>query len=338
MNVLLTSVGRRSYLVDYFKQALGVRGKVVAASCEPLASGMLAADAAYVVPPVNSPDYISKLMELCDKEEISLVLSLFDIDLSFLAAAREKFEAKGISVAVADSWAIETANDKWKSFKFLKNNGIATPETFLDLETVKERIGKQELLFPLIVKPRWGMGSISVFKADDLEELEFFYHYSQKQIKKSYLKILSAEEIEKSVIVQSFVGGKEYNLDVFNSLSGAHIQTVAKEKIAMRSGETDIAKTVKNRQLEDLGAHLASLFRHRGNMDVDVLQDDYGHFFVLEMNMRFGGGYPFSHIAGVDFPKALVDMLAGQDVKPFAVNDCCVGLKEIVIIKAESNR
>ena len=35
--------------------------------------------------------------------------------------------------------------------------------------------------------------------------------------------------------------------------------------------------------------------------------------YVLELNARFGGGYPFSHFAGVDLPKAIVKWIDGED-------------------------
>lgn len=334
MNVLLTSVGRRSYLVNYFKEALGQSGEVIAANSEQLTSGMIAADRSYVVPRVNESDYIPALRDICKKENIQLIVSLFDIDLPFLAAAREELEQIGVKVAIADSWAIDIANDKWKTFLFLSENNVQTPTTYIDLEFAKAQLRNGKIRFPLIVKPRWGMGSLSIFKAENIEELEFFYNFSQKEIAKSYLKILSSEEIDKSVIVQEFLSHKEFNLDVFNDLEGEYIQTIAKQKLAMRSGETDMAKIVEKTGLEDIGKKLSSLLKHRGNMDVDVLQDLNGKLYVLEMNMRFGGGYPFSHIAGANFPKALIDLVNGKKVKPFIIEPGCTALKSIQLIKA----
>src|SRR5690606_13564048 len=81
MNVLLTSVGRRSYLVEYFKDALGPKGKVIATNSESLTSGMIVSDKSYTVPRVDSEKYIPRLLEICHENDIGLVVSLFDIDL-----------------------------------------------------------------------------------------------------------------------------------------------------------------------------------------------------------------------------------------------------------------
>ena len=188
--------------------------------------------------------------------------------------------------------------------------------------------------YPDIIKPRWGMGSLSIFKVEDLNELDFFYNYAKKEIQKTYLNILTNGEVDKSVIIQEFITGKEYNLDVFNDLDCNYFQTITKEKIAMRSGETDIAKIVENKDLVILGEKLSELFKHRGNMDVDVLQSLDGQFYVLEMNMRFGGGYPFSHQAGANFPELLISAVNGEKLKANKINIGYIGFKSINIISS----
>lgn len=334
MNVLLTSVGRRSYLVEYFQQAIGSQSKVVAANSEALTSGMIVADKSYTVPRVDSDEYIPRLLEICQENNIGLVVSLFDIDLPYLAKARAQFLERGIEVAVSAPEVIDIANDKWQTYLFLTEQNIATPRTYLSLNDALEDLGRSKIEFPVIVKPRWGMGSLSVFKADSSEELEFFYHYAIRQIEKSYLNILSRDDLATSVLVQEFIPGKEYGLDVFNNLKGYHIQTIAKQKLAMRSGETDISKVIEHEQLNQIGKNLSKVLRHRGNLDVDVLENSAGELFVLEMNARFGGGYPFSHLAGANFPKALVEMSEGKKVTPFKIQYGTVGLKSIQLLKA----
>ncbi|KZL93682.1 carbamoyl phosphate synthase-like protein [Clostridium magnum DSM 2767] len=81
----------------------------------------------------------------------------------------------------------------------------------------------------------------------------------------------------------------------------------------MRSGETDCAETVSNSVLKDLGKSISEKLRHIANLDMDVFMVDKTPY-ILEMNARFGGGYPFSHIAGVNLPKAIVNWLQNKDV------------------------
>jgi carbamoyl-phosphate synthase large subunit len=74
----------------------------------------------------------------------------------------------------------------------------------------------------------------------------------------------------------------------------------------MRSGETDIAITLKNEILEKLGEKLSKSLKHTGNLDVDVFFDGKTPY-ILELNPRFGGGYPFTHLAGGNVVMAYID-------------------------------
>ncbi len=312
MNILITSVGRRGYLVDYFREEIGISGKVIVLNSTALASGMVAGDESFVVSRVDSPEYISNVLKICKEKNIKALISLFDIDLPYLAAARGDFEEAGVHLVLSDSWVIDVANDKWKTYTFLKDQGFKVPETVCDLRGAHNALEMGLLSFPLIVKPRWGMGSLSVFKAETVEELDFFYNYSLKFIRSSYLNILSDHDMPASIVVQQFISGTEYGLDVYNDLNSEYVVTVPKQKMAMRSGETDIAMSVEDPALERLGAQLSACLRHRGDIDVDVLRDKRGVEYILEINARFGGGYPFSHAFGANIVRSLVAELRGE--------------------------
>jgi len=315
VNVLLTSVGRRSYLVDYFKEALGNTGKVFGANSTKDTSAMQIVDEAFEVPYVNDPEYVPTLIKICKEKNVGLVVSLFDIDLPYLAEAKAEFNELGITVVISSPKVIEIANDKWLTYQFLKENGLDTPTTHVKMEEFCRDYEEGKIDFPVIIKPRWGMGSLSMFKAYSMNELVFFYGYCKAEIKRSYLSILADKQIDNAIIIQEIIDGPEYGVDVFNDLDGNHLTTVIKQKLAMRSGETDSSLTIEHKTIEAIASKLSELLSHVGNLDVDILEDKKtGAFKVLEFNARFGGGYPFSHLSGVNFPKALIDMANKKDV------------------------
>ena len=82
----------------------------------------------------------------------------------------------------------------------------------------------------------------------------------------------------------------------------------------MRAGETDKAITVESPELIELGMRIGARLKHIGNLDCDVFVSESG-IYVLEMNPRFGGGYPFSHFAGADLPSTLLAWLEGKEPK-----------------------
>lgn len=313
MNLLLTSAGRRTYLVEYFKEALEMAGEpgMVHAANSRTSPAFFAADQKVVTPLIYSREYIPFLLDYCKRWEIRLLIPLFDIDLPVLAAAREEFARQGTIVVTADAGAVEICNDKWKTYHALSGRGIATPKSWLDVEDAMREVREGRASFPFIVKPRWGMGSLSVYQADGPEELEVLYRKIRREIQESYLRYEAGQDAA-NVMIQKKVSGEELGLDVVNDLEGRFRAVAAKRKKAMRAGETDESETVEIPALTALGEELSGLLRHRGNLDVDVLEEE-GTYYVLEMNARFGGGYPFSHAAGLHLPYALVTWALGRE-------------------------
>lgn len=307
MNVLLTSSGRRTYMVEYFKEALKpYGGKVHAMNSSIDAPALWLADYAVQAPLIYDSQYESFLLGYCLEHEIRIIISLFDIELPILSRLKPSFKEKGINIVVGDEWLTQMANDKWQTQEFLVSNSFKTVRSYLNCNDFNDDLEKGKVKFPVFVKPRWGMGSISVFKAENMEELDFFYRRTKKEIENSYLKYESLRNLDQAVLIQEAMPGREYGLDVINDLQGRYCNTIVKQKLAMRSGETDGAITVDEPMLRELGQSLSELTKHPGNMDVDVFFDGTSAY-ILELNPRFGGGYPFSHMSGVNLPKAIVE-------------------------------
>jgi carbamoyl-phosphate synthase large subunit len=315
MNVLLTCGGRRNYLVDYFRRALAGKGRVVVTDASSAAPALAAADCAFTVPPITDDSYIGILENICRSNEIGLIVPLNDLELPLLSSHRGRFEALGAKVAVSGPDVIDTCFDKLKTYQFLSSFDIATPFTVASLEEADAAIASGELGFPLIIKPRWGSASIGIEVVEDAEELRSVYPLVQRRVKRSILAGVSRQDPERAVLIQQRLSGSEHGLDVVNDFSGRHVATFARRKLAMRAGETDRATTVHDPALTTVGRRLGSALGHVANLDCDVFTsgDD---IHVLEMNPRFGGGYPFSHAAGADIPATLVAWARGEEPDP----------------------
>lgn len=333
MNILLTSVGRRTYIINYFKEAIAGKGEVHAANSVGTYS-MTVADKSVITPLIYDSNYIEFLLNYCLENNIKAVISLFDIDLPVLATNKIKFAEHGISIIVSDFRFTQICSDKWLTYKFLIKNGFHAPASFLRIEDAQTAFENNILSYPLIVKPRWGMGSIGIFQADNDEELHLFFKKAQGEIAGNYLKYESQNTPEENVIIQEKLTGDEYGLDVFNDLNGNFLACIPKKKLAMRAGETDAAEIINSEEMVELGIKLSQKTRHIGNLDVDCFYKN-NQIYTLEMNCRFGGQYPFSHLAGADFPKAIIQMLLGESVekKLLKAKAGTIGIKDLLPVK-----
>lgn len=318
MNILFTCAGRRTYLLKYFKENLSEVDKVVATDMQLSAPALQVADVKIQVPAVYDSNYIKIMLEICKVQKIDALLSLNDLELPILAVNKSRFEALGVNVIVSSPEVIDLCFDKYKTAKWVESIGLKAPKSYVRLEDTKKALANGNIHFPLIIKPRWGSGSIGVETIEDLEELDFYHNLLFKKIKKTILATASIGD--EYILIQEKLTGKEYGLDVMNDLEGNNVGVSVKQKLAMRAGETDKAITVDLPEVREMGAIIGRELKHIGNLDMDIMQRANGDFCVLELNPRFGGGYPFSYEAGVNMPLAIIKWLKGENVEASILN------------------
>lgn len=335
MNILLTSAGRRTYLVNYFKKALHGKG-LVYASNSIMTYTLTQADGFVITPNIYDDDYISFLLNYCREKHISAVISLFDIDLPILSQSKSKFQQSGIELLVSDYEVTQICNDKWATYNYLRELGLPQIKSYIDIDEARRALNNKEISFPLMLKPRWGMGSIGIYTANTKIELDVLYQKLHSEIFKTYLKYESQIDARRCILIQERIKGQEYGLEIINDLNGNYVTTFAKKKLAMRSGETDVAEIVDSTEFEWTATSIAHKLKHIGILDTDCFKTDSGECLVLEMNCRFGGQYPFSHIAGADVPKQIILWLEGKCTEmallsPRTGIKCCKELVPVII-------
>lgn len=335
MNILFTCAGRRTYLLKYFKENMLPGDKVVATDMQLSAPALQVADVKQQVPAVYAKDYIDRTLAICEEQHIDALISLNDLELPILAEQKKRFENIGVKVIVSDPQVIDICFDKYKTAQWVEAHGLNAPKSYVSLAKAKVALEAGEICFPLFLKPRWGSGSIGLETVEDMEELEMVYNLLFRKIKKTMLAKVSVGD--EYIMIQEKLAGNEYGLDVMNDLEGNYVAVAVKQKLAMRAGETDKAVTVDLPEVREIGAVIGKNLKHLGNLDVDIMQRANGDYCVLELNPRFGGGFPFSYEAGVNLPKAIMEWLQGKQVdesilvpqygKMFAKNDYLMPIK-----------
>lgn len=314
MNILFTCAGRRTYLLKYFRENLTAEDRIVATDLRLSAPALQVADVKIQVPAVYDPNYVDLALRICREQKIDTLISLNDLELPILAENKPRFQDLGVRVIVSDSQVIDICFDKFKTAKWIEQIGLKAPMTYVRLEDAKRALAAGEISFPLFMKPRWGSGSIGLETIDDMEELEIYYHLLMKKIKKTILATASVGD--EYIMIQEKLTGNEFGLDVMNDLDGNNVGVSVKQKLAMRAGETDKAITVDLPEVRKMGEIIGRNLKHIGNLDVDIMQRANGDYCVLELNPRFGGGFPFSYEAGVNLPLAIIKWLRGESVDP----------------------
>ena len=315
MNILITSAGTRGYLIRYFKKELKEKGKIFAADCNKYAPALYNADNYFIVPPASDKNYIDELFNICLKNGIKGVISLNDIELPVLAQHKSKFMKKGIKLVVSDPETIELCYDKYGTFKFLKENKFPFPKTFISLNEVLMEIKSETIKFPLLIKPRKGSASIEIEKIFNITELRDKFK-------------------EKKFIIQEFIQGDDYGVDVFCNSDLVPISIFAKRKMRIIAGEADKEITVYDDKMIDYIKNVTGKLKIYGPSDIDLIKRG-NEYFISDINPRFGGGYPIAHAVGADFPKKIIGLINGDlleaDFRRYPDNIVMMKQDEIVI-------
>ncbi len=291
-NVLILSAGRRVELIQSFQKAkhtVGVTGTVVAIDHSLTAPALQFADQSYQVCKITDDSYISEVIEICQKEQIDLIVPTIDTELLKLAHERERIEKiTQAKILISDLTVIELCRDKIQTQHFFEQIGLGVPK----LIEMKDIIDKA-YQFPLFIKPLNGSSSINTFKIKNEAELEFFLEYVPQPM------------------VQSFITGTEYTIDAFVDFTHQPITIVPRERIATRSGEILKGKIVKDRELIDLTKYIIKKLEPIGHITIQCMKTSDGVKFI-EINPRFGGGAPMSIHLGADSPANLYRLLRGE--------------------------
>lgn len=296
-DVLISSAGRRVALLRSFRWALeelSLDGRVLASDASPLSSAFHDSDGGLVVPRCAEPEFIPTLLEICAREKVRLLIPTIDPELPLLAARTSEFLELGTTVAVSTPDVIEIGADKQQTHDFLVGSGFPTVRQ-ARLEDVLSN--RSDWGPPLIVKPRRGSAGVGVQLVSEIARLESL-------------------EPHQEWVVQSVAPGLEYTVDVLVDGSGGVVCAVPRRRIEVRSGE--VSKGVTER--------VPAVMRLAGDV-CDALQGSYGAitvqiFFdrssetlnVIEVNPRFGGGFPLTQHAGGDYPRWMIEDLLGVPV------------------------
>ena len=318
-NVLITSVGRRNYLVDWFEQAgivVGADVRAVTADGDPLAPAMGMGDGAVTLPRITSPSYADAVVETCREHRIDLLLSVNDYDIAAQSRSTvSRLKAMNVSVAIPPPDTLEIAENKLSTVEALRKAGINTPATATGEEFCGRRSAESIIRSSrYVVKHLYGSGSSGLFVVDG----SLVPHAVALSAASAPAQdgARSGSPDASLVVVQEAIEGEEYGIDVVCDFDGAFHGVLARKKIRMRAGETDRAMTVDPEPFLDLGKGLADALRLCGNTDVDVIVRPDGQPVVIDINPRFGGGYPFSHLAGANVPACYLAWTLGVPIDP----------------------
>ena len=298
-NILILSAGRRVELVQDFQTEAARFSDgigVFATDLNPhMSSACHVADRAFSVPRIDAAEYIDSIFELAKQHNIGLIVPTIDTELLKLAEARDRFEAEGIHIVISDVKLITLCRDKRLTAGLFAQYGIRSPEIY----------ERDRLAFPCFAKPYDGSRAIGAKKINTPADLTVDITEDPKMMFAQYIDIENAFS--------------EFTVDMYYDRQGRLKCAIPRERLEVRTGEVSKGATRRNALYEELVEKMAVLEGARGCITAQffVSKTDSTTYGV-EINPRFGGGFPLTYAAGGNYPGWLIqEYIGGQDV-PFS--------------------
>jgi carbamoyl-phosphate synthase large subunit len=294
LKILVSSAGRRVELIQCFRNSaaeMGVALEVIACDAAPETSAACQlADRSFKVPPCHEPGFIEVMANASIREGIDLIVPTIDPELPPLALAAAEFARFGTRIHVSTPETINIARDKLETMRLLGAAGVPVPRT-ADLDRVREK--PDEWSWPVFVKPSCGSASRLVALVDKYADLP--------------------GEPSEPMIVQEFLQGPEFTINMFIEAGGELKCVIAHRRLRIRAGEVEKGRTERHPVFSDLAKGIVkALPTARGALCFQAIWDQNEGPKVIEINARFGGGYPLAHHAGATFAKWLLEEASGR--------------------------
>jgi carbamoyl-phosphate synthase large subunit len=266
--------------------------QLLAADMDPWAAGLylLPPGARTLIPPGLEPGFATTVLARCAALGVDVLIPTVDAEMRPLNRIRGDFEQAGIELMLAPGPALDRTLDKLALARCCTGR-VPVPRT----ECLDAALDPGSWDYPVVVKPRSGSGSRDISVVASGAEL-------------------ASMEPSDEFIVQEYLPGEEYSIDVLAGADGRVIASVPRVRTRVDSGVSVAGRTLHDPELEHLGASVATATGLTYIANVQARRDTAGRPALLEVNPRAPGALPLTMASGVDMPRLALDSLRGRPV------------------------
>jgi carbamoyl-phosphate synthase large subunit len=296
-NILITSAGRRVSLVKAFQKELKLLlpdSKVYVADQNPkFSAAAMVVDKAFQICKIEDEFYITELIELCNKNHIKVIVPTLDTELLKLSSHIKVFKKNGIEIVISDIEFIEICDNKLKTQKYFQSKNIEVAKVY----------DKAKYKLPLFIKPKNGSNSFENYIISDENQISK-YHLENKNLQ--FFEYFNNEEYN------------EYTCDIYYDRNSLLKCVIPRKRLEVRGGEISKGITCNNVLKAFIDNNFNTIIGARGCVTMQFFIKNNKTIIGIEINPRFGGGFPLSYLAGGNFPKWIIqEYLLNEELEYF---------------------
>ncbi|MBY8828377.1 hypothetical protein [Hephaestia mangrovi] len=304
MTVLFTSAGTNVALIRCFRTAattLGIALRVLAADQHPdQAPACLLAEGGHRVPSADDDDYLDEIEALCRDHHVGLVVPCGVRELGPLSTMHDALGAFGTRLALAPAALVDPLLDLWQWQEIALGAGAAVPRIGGRAEIAENPDGWR---WPLVARAIRSGGNVT-----------------PARIIRTPTEMLLLDP-NRAVVLQEIPRGERFVLQLLFDDEGTLLGVATCHIIA--GADSDIARTVNDRQLTALARRLAKLLpMARGPLAIDAVRQADGAILIDRMLPMLADTYPLVDCAGAKMAQALLAQVLGRPLqRPIEMED-----------------
>lgn len=144
--------------------------EIIGFDVNPMAYGIHDCDVYIQTPRINEFGYLDSIISMCVSQKIDLLIPGVDDEVLLFSKHLNRFSAVGVKVLVSDEALVSLCRDKEKMFHELRKVAPIFAKTY-NTENFQTAYEKNEISFPVILKPRGGSASQGIVIADSLADI-----------------------------------------------------------------------------------------------------------------------------------------------------------------------
>ena len=277
-------------------------------------------DAIYEVPSASDPTYIDRILEICQKENVDVVLPFMSAELIPLLDRMEDFDKAGVKVAVGDRKSIEITTNKYAFYAFLKEQGLKVPKFALirkasDLKAACEAVGYPQ--YPVCVKATELSGSRGI-RMIDASKSRFDILFGQKPNSffttfEDLQSTLNERPEMPEMMAMEYLPGEEGSVDLIAE-NGEILYMCYRESNVNLASIPQEATLAYNEEAYQIARDVVKSLGLTGSADFDFKYDRDGHPVLMEINPRIAATMQIFKVGGLNLPYLRIKQLLGEEL------------------------
>ena len=267
--------------------------KIITADIGIFNPGLFRYDESIIIPKVENRNSLKWFIRNIKAKKIDIIMVGSEFEVEFFSKNKKIIEKKtGVKICVSAYQTVRIAGDKYLTVKFLKENNLPYPKTYIpkNLSHAKQIIEKCKM--PIYLKNRFGTSSRNVFLINNKKDLSRIFH------------------IVPNPIIQEFAGQRgndlkyEYTCSVFFTKQSKLIGPFIARR-QLREGTSWIIEVRNFNFLKPLLIRIAKLLPSVGSLNIQ-LRDGLNGPVPFEFNARFSGTTSIRAYFGFNEPEMFI--------------------------------